>query len=265
MKYVVCVKLTPDTQELDEIQPADVDAGRLDVTMVLNPWDEFAVEEALQLQERFEGETVAIAMGSEESLEALKRAVAMGIEEAVLLSDEAFEGSDAWGTAGVLAEAIRKIEGSALVLTGRQSVDGSSGLVPAGLAVKLGRPFVSQVAKVLDLTEDSITVLRALDEGMQTVRVRLPAVISVSKEINEPRLASFMGIRKASRMQYPTMTAADLPELHPSGYGAANALIGWTQLRKPPARAKKCEFIEGSTAAAQAAVLTDKLIADKVI
>jgi electron transfer flavoprotein beta subunit len=265
MKYVVCVRLTPDTEELDEIQPADVDSGHLGVTMVLNPWDEFAVEEALQLQERFEGETIAVTVGRAESIEALKRAVAMGIEEAVLLSDEAFEGSDAWGTAHVLAEAIGQIEGASLVLTGRQSVDGNSGLVPAGLAVKLGRPFVSQVAKVLDLTEDSITVVRALDEGMQTVRVRLPAVISVSKEINEPRLASFMGIRKASRLQYPTRSAADLPGLDPSQYGAASALVRWTDARKPPARASECRFIEGATAADQAAALVERLISDKVI
>jgi electron transfer flavoprotein beta subunit len=265
MKYVVCVKLTPDTEELDEIQPGDVDSGHSDATLVLNPWDEFAVEEALQLQERFEGETVAITVGNEESIEALKRAVAMGIEEAILLSDDAFEGSDAWGTAHVLAEAIRQIEGSDLVLTGRQSVDGNSGLVPAGLAVKLGRPFVSQVAKVLDLTDESVTVVRALDEGMQTVRVRLPAVISVSKEINEPRLASFMGVRKASRMQYPAKTSADLPALDPSQLGPQNARSRWTDLRKPPARASKCVFVEGAGAADQASGLVEKLIADKVI
>jgi electron transfer flavoprotein beta subunit len=265
MKYVVCVRLTPDTEELDEIHPEAVASGHLDVTMVLNPWDEFAVEEALQLQERFGGETIAITVGKEESIEALKRAVAMGVEEAALFSDDAFAGSDAWGTAHVLAEAIRQIEGSTLVLTGRQSVDGNSGLVPAGLAVKLGRPFVSQVARVLEVTEDSITVQRAIDEGLQTVRVKLPAVISVSKEINEPRLASFMGVRKASRMQYPTKDTADLPDLDPSQYGAANALVTWTNPRKSPARADKCRFIEGSTAADQAAVLVDKLIADKVI
>jgi electron transfer flavoprotein beta subunit len=266
MKYVVCVRLTPDTEELDEIQTEDVGSGHLDATMVLNPWDEFAVEEALQLQERFEGETIAITVGSDSSIEALKRAVAMGIEQAVLLSDEAFEGSDAWGTAHILAEAIKQIEDSALVLTGRQSVDGSSGLVPAGLAVELGRPFLSQVAKVLDLTEEHITVLRALDgTGLQTVRVKLPAVISVSKEINEPRLASFMGIRKASRMQYPTLTAADLPGLDPSEVGMAGALTTWTNLRKPPARARKCRFIEGSDAADQTSALVDRLIADKVI
>jgi electron transfer flavoprotein beta subunit len=265
MKYVVCVKLTPDTEELDEIQPGDIGSGHPDATLVLNPWDEFAVEEALQLQERFEGETVAITLGNEESIEALKRAVAMGVEEAILLSDEAFEGSDAWGKAHVLAEAIRQIEGGDLVLTGRQSVDGNSGLVPAGLAVKLGRPFVSQVAKVLDLTDESITVVRALDEGMQTVRVKLPAVISVSKEINEPRLASFMGVRKASRMQYPAKTAADLPGLDPGQFGSQNARSRWANLRKPPARASKCAFIEGASATDQAAGLVERLIADKVI
>jgi electron transfer flavoprotein beta subunit len=265
MKYVVCVRLTPDTEELDEIQPEEIGSGHPDVTMVLNPWDEFAVEEALQLQERFEGDTIAITLGDAESVEALKRAVAMGIEKGIVLSDRSFEGSDAWGTAHVLAEAIRQIEGSTLVLTGRQSVDGNSGLVPAGLAVKLGWPFVSQVAKVLDLTEQDITVVRALDEGMQTVRIKLPAVISVSKEINEPRLASFMGVRKASRMQYPTLTAADLPGLDPRQFGAAQALVTWTRLRKPPARASKCSFIEGATASEQAAELADKLIAGKVI
>jgi electron transfer flavoprotein beta subunit len=265
MKYVVCVRLTPDTEELDAIRPEDVGSAHPDVTMVLNPWDEFAVEEALQLQERFEGETVAISVGTPESVEALKRAVAMGIEEARLVSDDAFEGSDAWGIAHVLAEAIRQIDGSDLVLTGRQSVGSASGLVPAGLAVKLGRPYVSQVAKVVDLTEDSITVVRALDEGMQTVRVRLPAVISVSKEINEPRLASFMGVRKASRMQYPTVTAADLPSLDPGRFGEASARVQWQNPRKPPARASKCRFMEGQTAAEQAAALADRLIADKVI
>jgi electron transfer flavoprotein beta subunit len=265
MKYVVCVKLTPDTEELDEIRPEDVASGHPDATLVLNPWDEFAVEEALQLQERFEGETVAITMGNEESIEALKRTVAMGVEEAILLSDEVFAGSDAWGKAHVLAEAIRQIEGSDLVLTGRQSVDGNSGLVPAGLAVKLGRPFVSQVAKVVDLTEDSITVVRALDEGMQTVRVTLPAVISVSKEINEPRLASFMGVRKASRIQYPAKTAAELPGLDPKQFGGQKARSRWTNLRKPPARAGKCTVIDGASPTDQASALVEKLIADKVI
>jgi len=265
MRFVVCARLTPDTEQLGEVQPGDVESGDLGVTMVLNPWDEFAVEEALQLQERFEGETTVITLGGEEATEALKRAIAMGMDQAILLEDPAFDGSDAWGTAHVLAQAILKLGGADLILTGRQSVDGNSGLVPPGLAVKLGMPFVSQVAKIVDITEDSITVLRAHDEGMQTVWVQLPAVISVSKEINEPRYPNFMGIRKASRMQYPVIHAADIPGLDMAQIGEGAALTRWTELRKPPARGGKCEMISGASVAEQAAALAEKLIAAKVI
>ncbi|MCX6031427.1 MAG: electron transfer flavoprotein subunit beta/FixA family protein [Chloroflexi bacterium] len=265
MKFIVCVKLTPDTEQLAEVRAEDVGSDDLGVTMVLNPWDEFAVEEALQLQERFEGETAVVTLGSADATEALKRAVAMGIEEAFLLSDPAFDGSDAWGTTHVLAQAIRKIGDYSLILTGRQSVDGNSGLIGPGLATSLGVPFVAQVAKIVDLTEETVTVKRSLDEGMQTVRVKLPAVLSVSKEINEPRYPNFMGIRKASKMQYPVIKAKDLPGLNKAQIGEGAALVKWTSLRKPPARTGKCEFIAGATVADQAAALADKLIAEKVI
>jgi electron transfer flavoprotein beta subunit len=265
MKYVVCVKLTPDTEELGEVRAEDVNGSDLGVTMVLNPWDEFAVEEALTLQENYGGETVAITLGSEESVEALKRAVALGIEETVLLSDPAFEGSDAWGISYALASAIKGLDSYDLILTGRQSVDGNSGLVPPGIAAKLGIPLVSQVTKVVELTDTSVTVLRAIEDGVQTVRVPLPAVLSVSKEINEPRYPNFMGIRKASRMQYPATAAADIAALDPAQVGEGSALIRLTDIRKPPARVTSCEFITGATAAEQAAELVERLIAEKVI
>ena len=182
MKFVVCVKLTPDTEQMAEVRPQDV-GGDLGVTMVLNPWDEFAVEEALQLQERFDGEVAVITLGGEEAIEALKRAVAMGIEEAMLLSDDAFDGSDAWGTAHILAQAVRKLGDTGIVLTGKQSVDGNSGVVGPGVAAMLGIPFVSNVAKILDVTEESATVQRALDEGVQTVRVKLPSVLRLLRHV----------------------------------------------------------------------------------
>jgi len=265
MKYVVCVKLTPDTEELGEVRAEDVVGNDLGITMVLNPWDEFAVEGALALKENYGGETVAITLGRKESVEALKRAVAMGIEEAVLLSDPAFEGSDAWGVSYALASAIENLGGYDLILTGRQSVDGNSGLVPPGIAAKLGRPLVSQVAKVIELTEDSVTVLRALEDGIQTVRVPLPAVLSVSKEINEPRYPNFLGIRKASRMQYPATGAADVPGLDLAQVGEESALTRWAEVRNPPARVTTCEFIVGATAAEQASELVERLVAEKVI
>ena len=265
MKFIVCVKLTPDTEQLVDVQPKDVGAADLGVTMVLNPWDEFAVEEALQLVERFDGEAAVVTLGSEDASEALKRAVAMGVEEAVLLSDPEFDGSDAWATAHILAQAIRKMGNYGLVLTGKQSVDGNSGMVGPGLAAKLGVPFVAGVAKVVDVTDESVTLLRALDEGMQTVKVKLPAVISVSKEINEPRYPNFMGIRKASRMQYAATGARELPGLDTGRIGEGAALLKWTNLRKPPARTGKCEFVAGASVAEQVANLADKLIAEKVI
>ena len=110
MKFVTCVKLTPDTEQLAAVKPDKVGTGDLGVTMVLNPWDEYAVEEALLLAERYDGDTVAITLGTEDSVEALKRAVAMGIGETVFLCDDAFAGSDAWGTAYALAAAKALLE-----------------------------------------------------------------------------------------------------------------------------------------------------------
>jgi electron transfer flavoprotein beta subunit len=265
VKYIVCAKLTPDTEQLADVRPEDVASGKLGVTMVLNPWDEFAVEEALQLQDRYGGETVAISLGSEESTEALKRAIAMGVQTPILLSDEQFCGSDAWGTAYVLAQAIRNQQGTTLILTGRQSIDGNSGLVAAGVAAWLGLPFISSVSKILEVTETSAVVQRTLDEGVQTVRVPCPAVLSLSKEINEPRFPSFMGIRKASKLQYPVTTKADLPGLDCNQFGRQAAYTEWRDLRKPPKRTATCEFIGGTNAAEQAGALVDKLIADKVL
>jgi electron transfer flavoprotein beta subunit len=265
MKFIACVKLTPDTEQLAEVRPEKVSTGDLGVTMVLNPWDEYAVEEVLQLAERYDGDTVAITVGNEDFVEALKRAIAMGVGEAVLLSDPAFAGSDAWGTADILAQAIKQQDGYALVLTGKQSVDGNSGTVGAGLACKLGIPYVSNVIKIEDVSAGHAVVRRMLDEGVQTVKVSLPAVISVSIEINEPRYPNFMGIRKASRMKYPAQGTGDIPGLESGEVGAGAALVKWTDLRKPPKRGGLCEFIQGASVVEQATSLVDKLIADKVI
>ncbi|HEX9114741.1 MAG TPA: electron transfer flavoprotein subunit beta/FixA family protein [Anaerolineae bacterium] len=264
MKFVVCVKLTPDTEQLAAVKPETVGKGDLGVTMVLNPWDEYAVEEALQLAERYDGDTIALTMGGAESVEALKRAVAMGIGETVFLCDDAFTDSDAWGTSYVLAAAIKKQGDPTLVLTGKMSVDGNSGAVGPGLAAQLGFPYISNVVKIEEVTATSATVRRMLDEGMQTVKVALPAVLSVSIEINEPRYPNFMGIRKASRLQYPAVTADDLG-IDKSKVGKAGAHVRWTNLRKPPARGGSCDFVAGDTTADKARTLADKLIADKVL
>ncbi len=133
-----------------------------------------------------------------------------------------------------------------------------------GVASKLGIPYVSNVVKIDEVGEGYAIVRRMLDEGMQTVRVSLPAVVAVSIEINEPCYPNFMGIRKASKMKYPALGADDLPGLDRGGIGPAAARIRWLDLRKAPKRSAQCEFIQAATPAEAAALLADKLMAEKV-
>ncbi len=263
MNIVVLIKRVPDTETRIQIKNGQVVTEG--ISWIISPYDEYAVEEALQLSERYDGDSVAITMGTDDSVEALKRAIAMGMSEAVLLCDDGFQGSDAWGTAEILASAIKDQGEYTLVLTGKQSVDGNSGLVGPGVASKLGIPYVSNVVKIEEISGNSVIARRMLDEGMQTVKVPLPALLSVSIEINEPRYPNFMGIRKASKMKYPEVGLGDLPGLEAGKIGAAGALVKWTDLRKPPKRTGQCEFIQAPTPAEQAAALVDKLIADKVL
>ena len=264
MNFVVCVKQTPDTAELPKISAAEAVSGDIKATLVLNPWDEFAVEEGLLLQDRFGGDVTVVTVGPEKASDALKDAIARGIQSAVLLNDPAFAGSDAWGTAATLAGAIKKNGAFDVVLTGKMSVDGNSGLVAPGLARKLGATLLTNVVKIVDISGGKITVERNLEEGRETISASLPAVVSVSKEINEPRYPSFMGIRKAAKASIPTWKLADLG-LGAGDVGAGAAKANWTDVRKPPARASHVVLVKEATIDATAAKLADLLMAEKVI
>src|SRR5262249_2480268 len=152
-------------------------------TLVLNPWDEYAVEEAILLGERFDAEAVALSVGNDNALDALKHSIAMGVAEAKLIDNSGLEEADIWTTAGLLAAAVRAEGDIDLVLAGRQSVDGNSGAVAVGVARKLGWPLLSNVAKIVDVADGRITVERLVDGDQETVAVALPAVVSVGKEI----------------------------------------------------------------------------------
>jgi electron transfer flavoprotein beta subunit len=264
LNFVVCVKQTPDTAELPKISAAEAVSGDIKATLVLNPWDEFAVEEGLLLQDRFGGDVTVVTVGPEKASDALKDAIARGIQSAVLLNDPAFAGSDAWGTAATLAGAIKKNGAFDVVLTGKMSVDGNSGLVAPGLARKLGATLLTNVVKIVDISGGKITVERNLEEGRETISASLPAVVSVSKEINEPRYPSFMGIRKAAKAAIPTWGAGDLG-VGAGQVGEAAAKARWTDVRKPPARASQVVMVKEATPEATAAKLADLLMAEKVI
>ena len=260
MNIVVCVKQTPDTAATVTVEDGVVSWG--DAPVILNPWDEFAVEEALRIKEAHGGQVTAISLGPEDAKEALKQALAMGCDQAILISDPALAGADSLVVSKILAASINKIGDADLVIFGRASVDSDTGVTGPQVARRLGWPALSLVAAVtaLDPEGKNIAVERMLDECRQLVRSPLPAVVSVVKEINEPRYPSFMGIRKASRAEIPLWTAADLglDEI-------SDSAVTWPEIIAPPKIETEVEMIEGETPEEQAAHLVDRLMEEKVI
>jgi len=260
LNIVVCVKQTPDTAATVTVQDGKVSWG--DAPLVLNPWDEFAVEQALRTKEAHGGKVTAVSLGAEGAKEALKQALAMGCDEAVLISDPAFASADSLVVSAALAAAIGKLGEIDLAFFGRQAVDSDTGVTGAQVARRLGWPSLSLVAAVraLDPAAKSIEVERMLEEGRQEVRSRLPAVISVTKELNEPRYPSFMGIRKASKAVIPVWSGADL------GMAAVPAAaLTWPEVISPPKVDTQCEVIQGDTTEAIADKLVTRLLEEKVL
>lgn len=252
MKVVVCVKQVPDTAA--NIAAEDGQANWGDASLVINPWDEYAVETALNHGD----DVTVITMGNEESKEALKHALAMGCNQAVLVSDPALINADSQVTAKVLAAAIRNVGDVDLIVFGRQAVDGDGGVTAAQTARVLGFPMLSLAASV-EIGAGVLKVERSIEEGRQQVEASLPAAISVVKDIGEPRYPSFMGIRKAARADIPTWTLADLDA------GALESVVAWPDMMNPPARDMESEIIEGADPAAIASSLADRILAEKVL
>ncbi len=264
MKVVVCIKQTPSTTAVLTVTGGQVrwdDPGGK--PNVLNPWDEYAVEEAIRLQENHGAETTALTMGEQDSEEALKTCLAMGVREAILVQDAAFSGSDTLGTARVLAAALRKMGDVRLAIFGKQAIDGDTGQTPVQVAATLGWTPLTYVSAIKSIEGDQITVERLVEGGKETVTAQLPAVISVVKEINEPRYPSFLGIRKANRATIPTWSAADLEV--DGGAGREARKVDWSKIYPLPARDTKVEMIEAETVEEQVRILVDRLFEEKVI
>ncbi len=259
MKVVVLIKQTPDTAELPKVTAAEVQTGAIKATMVINPWDEFAAEEAILLAERFDAETVAVSLGASSAVDALKHALAMGIGAATLVDNSTVPDGDLWATAAILAAAVKAQGPVEIVLAGKQSVDDNSGVTFVGVATELGYRVLTNVVKIVDIADGQVIAERLVEGAQETVESRLPVVISVSKEINEPRYPSFMGIRKANKAQIPTVTLQDL------GITLPEQQTQWTHIRKPEVRQTQIQLIDGATVQEKAANLVDALLAEKVI
>lgn len=264
MNIIVLVKQIPDTAQLS----GSVDGLKLmgeGGPRIINPWDEYALETAIQLKEAHGGTVTALCLGKPEALEALKSGLAMGADEAILISDPALENSDSLVTARVLAAAIKKIGEFDLVVAGRSGIDGNTWATAVQVAALLDVPQVSYVAelKAVDPVAKTITAVRLIESGREIVSSKLPVAITVVKEINEPRYPSFIGIRKASKATIPIWSIADLG-FEAGQVGAEGSQVQWPELSLPPAREAKVEFIEGSPAEA-AKILADRLAVEKVI
>lgn len=207
MNIVVCLKQVPDTTAEKKLT-ADYRLDRGSVENIVNPFDEYAIEEALKIKEQKGGTVTALSIGPESAKEALRKAVAMGVEKAVLVSDPSLVGSDTLGTARAIAGALKKLQGD-IVLFGMASTDAATGQVPGKVAALLGQPMLAYVSK-LDAEDTKATVRRQTDKGYEVISASLPAVVSVLKGINEPRYPSLKGIMQAKRTQIDVWSLGDI-------------------------------------------------------
>src|SRR5215207_5055740 len=240
LKIIACIKQVPDSEAKVRAEGGQVSWG--DAPLVINPFDEYAVEGALQQKEAIGGTVTALCIGPESAKEALKHALAMGVDDAILISDPALSNIDTVGAARILAAAIQKIGGVEMVVFGRQTLDSGSGLTPAQTARVLGWPMLG-LAGQIKVENGSAQVERVIEEGRQIVKAKSPVVISVVQSIGEPRYPSFMGIRKASKAEIPIWSLNDL------GVSAPESVVRRTELMNPPARDTNVEIITGESPA----------------
>lgn len=259
MKIVVCVKQVPDTAATMSVDSGVISWG--DAPLIINPWDEFAVEAALNITADQGGEVTALCLGKEEETEAIKHALAMGATDAVMISDPALKGTDNVAASKVITAAIKKIGNADLVLFGQQSVDTDTGLLPVQVARLLSWPSLTLVSKFEQISpgDGKLQVLRSMEEGSQIVESALPAVVSVTKDYGEPRYPSFMGIRKASKAEFPVWSLSDL------GIDPPQSSVTWPEVLEPVQEKVVTEIVEGDTPAEKAKNLVEKLIAEKVL
>ena len=265
LNIVVCVKNVPSTLTVDI--GSDGQPKTAGLVCAMNAFDEYAVEEAVRIKERVPGTTVtALTLGPDADQAVLRDAVSRGCDAAVHLCAPEFAGSDVFATSKALAAAIRKLSGQKpvhLVLFGKNSNDGNSGAVGGMVAAWLDWPGVLSVKKVEAIDENSATLWRMMEDGIDVVRVSLPAAVGTVKEINEPRIPSLKGKMAAKKAAIPKWTAADLG-LKPEEVGASGSKTRLARCSHPPARGAGTR-VEGASPAEKAAKLVDILVERKLI
>ncbi len=262
MKIIVTVKLVPDTSADKRIDPATKRLVRGGVETVLNPFDEYAIEAALQLKEKAGGDSTVtiVTLAPETGKEIVRKALAMGADDAIMIADPAAEGSDVWGTAYALAAAIKKA-GFDLVIAGTQSTDAGTGEIAGALSEYLGVAGVTYLRKI-EVDGTTLRGERETDTGYAKVSAELPLLVSVTKSINEPRYPSLKGIMGAKKKSIAVQSLADAGVDVP--VGSAGARTELTALETPSVRGKG-EVFEAADAVAGAQKILDFLRERKLV
>lgn len=244
MHVVVCIKQVPDTEELAKVRvnPKDNTIAREGVNSIINPFDENALEEAIRLKEEKSWNVTALSMGPPQAQEALRKALAMGVDRAILVCDNAFAGSDTWATSFILSRTIAKLDNVRLVLTGKQAIDGDTAQVGPGIAEWLGLPQVTYVCN-LEVAEDKIVAKRVLEDYFEVVEAPLPVLVSVTKDINEPRYPSLRGLLKAKKANIELWDNSAL-RLSPDSIGLEGSPTRVVRIFSPEAP-KRGEIVAG--------------------
>lgn len=256
MKIIVCMKQVPDAKDV-RLDPVTNTLAREGVQSIMNPYDQHALEEAVRLKEAHGGEVVAITMGPPQAEEMLRLAISCGADSAVLVSDRAFAGADTWATAYTLEHALKKIGDFDLILCGKQAIDGDTAQVGPGLATRFGIPYLTCVQKIRESSASGLVAERMMDDGYDLVALEYPALLTVVKDINEPRVPSIKGKMKAKKAEILRLSAADI-EADPACIGLPGSPTKVVNVFPPPARSDR-SVLQG-TLDEQIDQLVDKLI-----
>ena len=209
MNIIVCIKQVPETTEV-KINPETNTLIREGVKSIINPFDMYAIEEGIRLKERYGGKVTVMSMGPPQAKAALREAISMGCDEGILLTDRAFAGSDTLATSFALSCAIKKIGDFDLILCGKQASDGDTAQVGPGISAHLDLPQVAYVKKIEQITDGVARVERMTEEGYEVIQTPLPALFTVVKEINEPRIPSLRGMMRAKKTEVIHWGAEDI-------------------------------------------------------
>ena len=255
MKYIVCLKQVPETEGV-KINPETGTLIREGVKSIINPYDLYALEAALQMKKQYGGEIIVLSMGPPQVEEALREAISYGADEAILLCDKAFAGADTLATSYTLAQAIKKIGNFDVIFCGKQAIDGETAQVGPELAQRLDIPYITYIRKI-ELKNNILLVERLLDDGYQVVQINLPALLTVIKEIGEPPLPSIRGKMRAKKAKILLWTTQDI-KADSEKIGLKGSATQVVKIFSPPSRGER-QMLTGSLEQ-QARELKDKLM-----